>query len=993
MRKLYLFFLVLSLSFFLKNVYATHALGGDLMYTQTAPNVFDVTLRIYRDCNGILLNNQADIYWQGSCGSGTVAANRISNIDITPLCPGLPTACQGGSGTIGIEEHIYTTTITLPAGCTDVTFDYTLCCRNHVITTLIDPGNENIYLSTSHFVVNSVLNNSPVFNNYPAPIVCVNQPVIYNHGVYDPDGDSLYFSPLNCYEANNDTVEYLPGYNGVTPLTTANPIDIHPNTGAITFVPTIQQVGVMCILVEEFRNGVKIGETLRDIQFNVIACANVPPVASGINNVPGVDSLNFVISVCENNQICFDLSFSDPDNDNLTVSWNQEIPTATFQVFNNGTLTPTGQFCWLPTSNDVGLNFFSINIVDDACPLVGSSTYTYTVDVLPNPHSMNLDYADLVCEGDMGSISLNASTTPDSVYWTPSSSLTVVNDTFVNVSPVSTETFSVEAFFAGSCLLTDNATIDIHNPPSIQGSANTSNLCNGGTVILSGSGGTSYTWNNGVVDNVPFTPPVGVTDYVVIGTDSNSCTNTDTVQITVNPIIGINATPGNPLCVGDSLTLTGFGAQSYSWNHGVVNGVPFVPSVGLTTYILTGTDINGCTALDSIDIYVHPLPILSINASADSVCLGDSISLSASGAMNYTWNNGMNNGDYLIPSQGINTMSVIGVDSIGCENTANVDLFAHALPTIQITSTNNNICVGDSIALTASGAQTYTWSHGMNNGQYFIPRIGTDTFIVTGIDQNSCTSLNSVAITTLPPPTVVASTNGNDICEGQNITLSGTGAQIYTWSNGVVDGVPFTPPVGNTWYELTGVDQFGCSNTDSIEIIVRPNPQVVAMTTSNAICESNSIVLSGSGALNYTWDNGVIDGQSFVPSVGTTVFTVTGTDAFGCSNSGMISILVNPSPNIQIAASDTEVCEGNSVTLTASGASLYSWTNGVVNGQSFTPLVGLNSYIVNALDANGCSAVDSVNILVNALPQVIANANDTELCEGNTATLYGSGSF
>jgi hypothetical protein len=296
MRKLYLFFLILSLSIFLKNAHATHALGGDLMYEQTGPNTYDVTLRIYRDCNGILLNNDIDIFWQGSCGSGIVSASRITYNDITPLCPGLPTACQGGFGGIGIEEHIYVATVTIPPSCTDVTFDYTLCCRNHVITTLTDPGTENIYLSTTHFDV-TALNNSPVFNNYPAPIVCVNQPVVYNHGVYDPDGDSLYFSPSNCYEANNDSVEYLPGFNGITPLITANPINIHANTGSITFTPTAQQVGVMCILVEEFRDGVKIGETLRDIQFNVIACANVPPVASGINNIPGVDSLNFLIQI------------------------------------------------------------------------------------------------------------------------------------------------------------------------------------------------------------------------------------------------------------------------------------------------------------------------------------------------------------------------------------------------------------------------------------------------------------------------------------------------------------------------------------------------------------------------------------------------------------------------------------------------------------------------------------------------------------------------
>ena len=363
---------------------ATHALGGDLMYEQLSPTEFEVTLRLYRDCNGIAMSSYAEIFWDGSCGSGSDFAFRNNLTDITPICPTMETSCQGGSGITGIEEHIYTTIITVPSGCSDLRFDYSLCCRNQVITTLIFPTNEYIFLSAKHENVSNLINSSPVFNNNPAPIVSVNKPVVYNHGVFDTDGDSLYFSLSDCYEGYNDPVEYFPGFSGTNPLTTSNGVYIDHRTGAISFTPTVQQIGVMCVKVEEFRSGIKIGEVIRDIQFNVISASNDSPIASGIDKTSSTNSTNFVIDVCENGQVCFDLSFSDSNSDNLTVTWNQEIPTGSFQVVNNNTTTPEATFCWTPQSTDLGLNYFSVNVVDDACPIVGTSTYTYIVNVKSN---------------------------------------------------------------------------------------------------------------------------------------------------------------------------------------------------------------------------------------------------------------------------------------------------------------------------------------------------------------------------------------------------------------------------------------------------------------------------------------------------------------------------------------------------------------------------------------------------------------------------------
>lgn len=975
-----------------ENLQATHALGGDLIYEQIGPNEYFITLRIYRDCNGIALNTTEDIEWMGSCGSGSILATRISDLDITPLCPGSPTACNGGTGSIGIEEHVYTATVTLPNNCTDVNFNYTLCCRNHIITTLIDPGNENIFLYATHQNT-SIPNHSPIFNNYPSPIVCVNQPVLYNHGVSDPDGDSLYFSAGNCYEALNDTVEYLAGYNGVTPLTTVNPIILNPNTGSISFTPNIQQVGVMCILVEEFRNGVKIGETIRDIQFNVIACANVPPIASGINNLPGADSLDFVFNICESNVVCFDLSFSDPDVDVLNVTWNGEIVGATFQVSANNTIAPTAQFCWSPQPSDVGLNYFSVNITDDACPLVGSSTYTYTVDVLPNPNTMTLSYANLICNSDSQEISLFPSSTIDSLYWTPNPSLSALPNGNGLAYPTSAQTYIVRAYFPDGCYVEEQAPMAIAAPPSIQANANTSNICNGGTVVLNGLGGVSYTWSGGVLNNVPFAPSPGYHTYVVTGEDANGCTNEDSVTIQVNPIVTIVATPDTNICDGETVSLSGQGALSYSWNNGIQNAVPFTPNLGTTNYVMTATDVNGCIAQDSIAITANPLPNVQAMASSIIICQGDSLSLTSSGVINPVWSNGVTEGVRFIPVVGTQSYAVSGSNSFGCLGADSIVVQVNPLPNINITASGDSICEGNTISLIASGASTYNWSNGVNQNIPFIPNAGFNMYTVSAIDTNACAAEDSVGIMVNPLPIISAVASDSIICDGEYISLTASGAQTYVWSNGISNGVSFTPSLGVQTYTVVGTDANNCQNQTNLYVTINPNPNIAIQTSNNGneLCEGETVILTASGAPSLTWNNGVINNQPFSPPLGSTTYIVNAENMYACTTIDSVEIMVNPLPTVNAVASANDVCYGDSVMLQCPGNVMHNWTNGVVGGVNFLPPLGTTRYTLNIVDSNLCENSDSVDVRVFALPTITALANDSSVCEGQTVALFAIG--
>jgi hypothetical protein len=318
--------LLLFVSLFYTHTFASHLLGGDLTYECLGPNQYRVFLKVYRDCNGIDVDNSYTVtYSSATCGtSGSITVTKQSSGILPLLCPTAPNACNG-NGPYGVEEYIYSGILNLPPGCQagDWILNWNNCCRNDAITTLNGGSSQNMSLNALLKNNNGIgCNSSPQFTVPPALIVCPNKPVEYNHGVFDSDGDSLYFSLVNCYQSVTGNVTYSSPYSGTNPLTTASGVNINPKTGQVTFTPTIAQVGVICVLVEEFRNGVKIGEVIRDVQFTVTSqagyCNNNTPTASGANG-----SSNYNFTGCALSPICLNINVADPDGQPVTVTWNQ----------------------------------------------------------------------------------------------------------------------------------------------------------------------------------------------------------------------------------------------------------------------------------------------------------------------------------------------------------------------------------------------------------------------------------------------------------------------------------------------------------------------------------------------------------------------------------------------------------------------------------------------------------------------------------------------
>ena len=218
--------------------------------------------------------------------------------------------------------------------------------------------------------------------------------------------------------------------------------------------------------------------------------------------------------------------------------------------------------------------------------------------------------------------------------------------------------------------------------------------------------------------------------------------------------------------------------------------------------------------------------------------------------------------------------------------------------------------------MSGSGAFTYSWDNNVQNWVPFIPT-QTQTYTVTGTDTNGCQNTAQVTVTITALPNVSAGQN-QTICAGSQVTLSGSGAQNYTWDNNVLNGVPFSPTTTQT-YTVTGIDSNFCQNTAQVTVTVNPSP-TVSGGTNQTICAGALVTLNGSGASSYSWNNNVQNNVSFTATQ-TTTYTVTGTDANGCQDTAQVTVTVNPLPTVS-GGLNQAVCAGQQVTLNGTGAGL-----------------------------------------------------------------------
>ncbi len=224
------------------------------------------------------------------------------------------------------------------------------------------------------------------------------------------------------------------------------------------------------------------------------------------------------------------------------------------------------------------------------------------------------------------------------------------------------------------------------------------------------------------------------------------------------------------------------------------------------------------------------------------------------------------------------------------------------------------------------------------------------------------------------------STTTNTVCANEEISFVATGADTYSWSTGSIGSTMFDTPLASTVYSVVGTSSLtGCSTSVMQYVTVQPSPFVIAYSTKPAICVGESVTLMAAGNANsYVWTNLQNGPSTTVSPTVTTVYTVTGSNAYGCSSIGVQTVIVNPLPNVTVSSSDNDntICAGDQVQLTGVGASSYQWAATTMYLQGPVAAVSPMSsivYTVTGTDINGCHNTTTYALTVNICEGIAEN--------------------
>lgn len=482
--------------------------------------------------------------------------------------------------------------------------------------------------------------------------------------------------------------------------------------------------------------------------------------------------------------------------------------------------------------------------------------------------------------------------------------------------------------------------------------ATTGNVCLGQNTTLTASGaGTAgtYTWMPGGSTNAALTGVANGT-YTVVATNANGCTDDATGTVYQAPVITATVAVTNTNCSGTTGTATvtaspGSPPYTYAWTG---SGQVTSTATGLANgnHSVTVTDSKGCSVVKAFTVSVTSSPTVTISPTTAgcTVSNGTATANVSGGGTPYTyvWGNGQSVQTATGLSAGSN-YSVLVTSANGCTGTKTVTISSTNPPTIATTSSTIAGCSVANGTATANpsggtGGYTYTWMPGGQNSQTATGLAGGD-YTVTIADANNCTVATTVSVNTTPVPTLTANatqaTCGNNNGTATASVSGGTPGYSYLWSgSGQTTSTATGLSVGN--YNITVTDGNGCTQTNTVNVTNAGAPLISSITSSSFGCASTFGVATvsaynGTPGYTYNWAPG---GQSAPTATGLTAgdYTVTITDANGCSVVTTISVTVTSPPAIT-ASTNQATCGNNNGTATANPTGgtpgyTYLWSNG-----------------------------------------------------------------
>ena len=429
-----------------------------------------------------------------------------------------------------------------------------------------------------------------------------------------------------------------------------------------------------------------------------------------------------------------------------------------------------------------------------------------------------------------------------------------------------------------------------------------------------------------------------------------------------------------------------------SFNNGIAGNNLFIDNINID-----GTEMN------------NP-PVANYSTSAN-LCLGEDIIFTNNSTGNptsWSWDFGdlvgtsnLENPIYNYSASGTYTVSLTTTNPYGSD-TYTQTITVNALPGVVASASSTNICFGDTVFLSASGADTYSWDNGLGSGLNIEVAPSTSIiYEVTGTNVNGCINVDQVSITVNANPTIsVASTESPSSCNvtDGSITIGSGGIGNLEWI-GPVSGnasnvsLPFTAGgLDPGEYTFSFTDANGCLAQDILATVIdvsTPSQPIISQGDTVSLCPGESVDLTSSYASGNTWSTNETTQTISVSTIGS--YSVYYSDLSGCISAETFIEVIESSPASIVTNGNVAICIGDDAVLTASGASNYTWDNGAGAGASVTVSPSANTtYVVTGIDANGCQTQGEVSLVVNSLP-VVTTAADFSICYGSTAGLSAIG--
>jgi gliding motility-associated-like protein len=712
---------------------ASHLLGAELFYNYQSTNgndeTYKVTMKLFADCGSNFPNGAYVLLPSARPGiriyNGNTLVSTIlldiepypaSDIEITPVCPSQKdsTKCQNVNYVLpGVKRFTYSGSVTLSGKSADWRFVFvgelnngSSAGRSTIINNIFTAGGNSTLTLVATLNNTGGPNSSTEFTSEPTPFFCINKPQQYNLGAIDPDGDNLTVSLVSALEATLGNCTYLNPYTPTAPIATVpGSLTFNPVNGQLSFTPNLVMNGVVVNRVDEYRNGVLVGSSMREMTFVIIDnCNNDAPEPGFVVDIDGgFSSAINEVSTCEGqtNILSFSFSASDPNGDTITISYNGLPPGASIVVDNNSTPNPTVNFSWDITNVTPGTYTYFVTFTDNGCPLASRQTIGYTIKIAPLMSFFDTGVV-VGCRYEPNSMAWLYTTIPDTTtytftWWDSDANELQTRtggdgDTLFNMYP---GTYTVLVRNTRGCVAT--RTITIPDPGYHAAFTADSFYCIDTDIPFinnSSSDFTSWEWDFGDGNTSTDREPVHVYDTpgryrvrLIAHTDF-PCADTAYMNIRIDSLPKVDfVTSKDRICEGERVVFvprfTG-SADSIAWTIGDTrlshtppdaSPVSFVyDASGMFTVSLSAyyTACPDSTFMDTI--YVFPYPVVNLRADT-FICPGaPPIELqnlsSASSIHSYTWSTGESSPSIQVYEPGV--YSVTAVAEGDCATTDSV---------------------------------------------------------------------------------------------------------------------------------------------------------------------------------------------------------------------------------------------------------------------------------------------------------------------------------